>query len=104
MNTALGLHEIDSLRIYNFGRGERHRRAGIDRCPAGSSSIAGAGLDVFEKEPLPADSPLWQMSNVIITPHVGGMAATYNDRLTDLFTENLRHYFSGQPLMNRGRP
>jgi len=85
--------------IYNFGRGEViDEQALIATLRAGQ--IAGAGLDVFEEEPLPADSPLWQMPNVILTPHVGGMAPNYNDRLTDLFAVNLRQYLDGQPLMN----
>jgi phosphoglycerate dehydrogenase-like enzyme len=86
--------------IYNFGRGavidEQALIAALQK-----GVIAGAGLDVFEQEPLPADSPLWQMPNVIITPHVGGMASNYNDRLIDLFTENLRKYLADQPLMNQ---
>ena len=62
--------------------------------------IAGAGLDVFEEEPLPADSPLWDMENVIITSHYAGLSSKYNDRLTEIFTENLRRYQAGEPLIN----
>ncbi|HZD11269.1 MAG TPA: D-2-hydroxyacid dehydrogenase [Candidatus Binatia bacterium] len=62
--------------------------------------IAGAGLDVFENEPLPTDSPLWQLDNVIISPHVSGFTPNYDDRATDLFVENLRRYLSGKPLLN----
>lgn len=62
--------------------------------------IAGAGLDVFETEPLPADSPLWTMENVMLTPHVGGFTPYYDERATDLFAENLRRYLAGQPLLN----
>ena len=62
--------------------------------------IAGAGLDVFEKEPLPGDSPLWRMENVIITPHVAGMTPRYWERATELFCENLRRYKSGKKLLN----
>lgn len=62
--------------------------------------IAGAGLDVFETEPLPANSPFWQMENVILTPHVGGFTKQYDNRAVDLFTENLRRYLAGEPLLN----
>lgn len=62
--------------------------------------IAGAGLDVFWQEPLPPDSPLYDLSNVILTPHISGATAAYNDRATDLFAENLRRYLAGEPLLN----
>ncbi len=62
--------------------------------------IAGAGLDVFEKEPLPVESPLWKLDNVILSPHVSGFTPHYDDRATDLFAENLRRYFSGERLLN----
>jgi phosphoglycerate dehydrogenase-like enzyme len=68
--------------------------------------IAGAGLDVFEQEPLPEDSPLWAMENVILSPHVSGFTPHYDDRVTALFAENLRRYLAGGPLLNqvdRGR-
>ncbi len=66
--------------------------------------IAGAGLDVFEEEPLPADSPLWNMDNVILSPHVAGFTPHYDDRASDLFAENLRRYLAGEPLLNRFDP
>jgi D-3-phosphoglycerate dehydrogenase len=62
--------------------------------------LAGAGLDVTEVEPLPADSPLWQMPNVLITPHVGAQSATRIDDTTDLFCENLRRFLEGERLWN----
>jgi len=62
--------------------------------------IAGAGLDVFEQEPLPETSPLWEMENIIITPHYAGATPYYVDRLLDIFTENLRRYQAGEPLIN----
>ena len=62
--------------------------------------IAGAGLDVFEQEPLPAESPLWDMKNVIITPHFAGATPYYIDRLVAIFTENLKRYQAGEPLIN----
>lgn len=57
--------------------------------------IAGAGLDVFEKEPLPEDSPIWDLENVILTPHVAGPTPHYMDRLMDLFIDNLEAFVSG---------
>lgn len=63
--------------------------------------IAGAGLDVFPKEPLPADSLLWQMPNVIITPHVAGLSVEYENRGIDLFIKNLNLYLENQPLLNQ---
>lgn len=62
--------------------------------------LAGAGLDVTEVEPLPFDSPLWEMPNVIITPHVGAQAKRRVDDSTNLICENLRRYFAGQKLIN----
>lgn len=62
--------------------------------------IAGAGLDVFEQEPLPSNSPLWQMENVHITPHISGLTPAYDERAIDLFAENLRRYLAAQPLLN----
>ena len=62
--------------------------------------IAGAALDTFATEPLPEDSPLWDMTNVIITPHVAGLTPRYMERLTDLFCENLRRFLNGESLIN----
>lgn len=62
--------------------------------------IAGAGLDVASQEPLPADSPLYTIPNVILTPHISGVTVHYNKRLTDLFVDNLRRYRAGEPLRN----
>lgn len=62
--------------------------------------IAGAGLDVFEHEPLPPHSELWELPNVIFTPHVAGVAAVYDARASSVFCENLRRYLAGQPLTN----
>lgn len=61
--------------------------------------IRGAALDVFEKEPLPADSPLWDLENLLITPHTAGMTEKLWERHYALFSENLRRYLSGQPLL-----
>jgi phosphoglycerate dehydrogenase-like enzyme len=65
-----------------------------------SGHLAGAGLDVFAQEPLPADSPLWEMENVIFYPHSASTSSRENERITDLFCANLRRYLDGQPLLN----
>lgn len=65
-----------------------------------SGHLAGAGLDVTEVEPLPDSSKLWTLPNVIITPHVGAQSARRADDTTKLICDNLRRYFSGQPLLN----
>jgi len=62
--------------------------------------LRGAGLDVFEREPLPQDSPLWEMEQVILTPHVSGAVPDYYDRALPLFCENLRRFLTGAPLLN----
>jgi phosphoglycerate dehydrogenase-like enzyme len=63
--------------------------------------IAGVALDVFPEEPLPADSPLWKLPNVILTPHISGNTPYYNARAVELFSENLHRYLAGLPLYNR---
>lgn len=62
--------------------------------------IAGAALDVFEAEPLPADNPLWKQPNLIITPHLSGAMADYGDKAVNLFVENLRRYLERKDLLN----
>ena len=66
--------------------------------------IAGAGLDVTEKEPLPPESPLYSMPNVILTPHISGNTVHYEARLAALFADNLKRYRSGQELLNQYEP
>ncbi|HLV79366.1 MAG TPA: D-2-hydroxyacid dehydrogenase [Chthonomonadaceae bacterium] len=88
-----------SAYLYNIARGKIVDEAAlIAALQAGR--LAGAGLDVFETEPLPPDSPLWKMENVIITPHVAGITPHYFPRAAALFTANLRRYLAGQPLAN----
>ncbi|MFH1652237.1 MAG: D-2-hydroxyacid dehydrogenase [Chloroflexota bacterium] len=62
--------------------------------------IAGAGLDVFTKEPLPAESPLWELPNIIITSHIAGQRADYDDLAGKIFCDNLRRYLDGKKLHN----
>jgi D-3-phosphoglycerate dehydrogenase len=65
-----------------------------------SGHLGGAGLDVADPEPLPLESRLWDMPNVIITPHVGGQSATRIDYMTNFFCDNLSRYLAGSPLRN----
>ncbi len=69
-----------------------------------AGGIGGAALDVFAREPLPADSPLWAMPKVLITPHLAGANPHYNRRATKLFCDNLRRYLAGEPLLNTVDP
>ena len=85
--------------IVNIGRGEViDENALIDALKAGK--IGGAGLDVFEKEPLPKDSPMWDIESVILTPHMAGANRGYMDKACALFADNLRRFNAGQPLLN----
>jgi phosphoglycerate dehydrogenase-like enzyme len=65
-----------------------------------SGHLGGACLDVFETEPLPASSPLWQLENVIISPHSASTVAAENHLLAELFTDNLQRWLAGRPLRN----
>jgi len=62
--------------------------------------LSGAVLDVYPVEPLPENSPLWEMRNVLLSPHIAGASGDYFARATDLFAENLRRYLTDQPLLN----
>ncbi|MFL6222381.1 MAG: D-2-hydroxyacid dehydrogenase [Actinomycetes bacterium] len=66
--------------------------------------IAGAVLDVFATEPLPEDSPLWTLPNVLVTPHAAALSARENERIVQLFVDNLRRYLDGRPLRNVVEP
>jgi phosphoglycerate dehydrogenase-like enzyme len=60
--------------------------------------IAGATLDVFEEEPLPEESPLWSLENIMITPHISGDLRDYPERVTEIFSENFLLWQDGKPL------
>jgi phosphoglycerate dehydrogenase-like enzyme len=64
-----------------------------------SGRLRGAALDVFRREPLPADSPLWELSNVLITPHVSATSRGFWKREAELMLENVRRYLAGEPLL-----
>ncbi|MBW4081395.1 D-2-hydroxyacid dehydrogenase [Paenibacillus sp. S150] len=84
----------------NIGRGATtDTEALMDALDSGR--LAGAGLDVFEAEPLPQEHPLWGMEQVVITPHCAGVTDRYADRLVDIFTENMKSYLkTGTPSRN----
>lgn len=65
-----------------------------------SGRLGGAALDVFDPEPLPADSPLWDMPQVIISPHSASTAETENYKITQIFIDNLRRYLAGETMHN----
>lgn len=88
-----------SARFLNVGRGatvdEEALVAALDR-----GVFAGAALDVFEEEPLPAQSPLWSMPNVVVSPHICGDFEGWESVVVELFVGNLRRYLRGEPLRN----
>jgi phosphoglycerate dehydrogenase-like enzyme len=99
----IGRKEIAAMRpnayIVNVGRGEVIDQAALIEALR-ENRIAGAGLDVFEREPLEAESELWDLENVILTPHVSGGFKNYNGVCCDLFAANLQRFRAGQPLFN----
>jgi phosphoglycerate dehydrogenase-like enzyme len=85
--------------LINVGRGPVVVEAALIEALQ-ARTIAGACLDVFEREPLPVDSPLYDMENVIITPHVSGASVKSLDRAIPLFCDNLRRYLDGALMRN----
>ena len=83
----------------NIGRGRTTR---LDDLVAAlhAGEIAGAGLDVFEQEPLPADHPLWTMPGVLITPHTAGHGPYLDERRFEVLSDNCRRFLGGEPLRN----
>jgi glyoxylate/hydroxypyruvate reductase len=89
--------------LVNVARGQVvDQQALIDQLQAGR--LAGACLDVFATEPLPPDSLLWAMDNVIVSPHSASTVATENEALTDLFIDNLERFADNRLLRNRYEP
>jgi phosphoglycerate dehydrogenase-like enzyme len=84
--------------LFNVGRGIQVDSAALARVIR-EGHLAGAGLDVVEKEPLPPDSPLWDVPEILITPHVAGFDDLLWERQYELYSENLRRYFAGEPLL-----
>jgi phosphoglycerate dehydrogenase-like enzyme len=99
----IGRDEIALMRphayIVNVGRGEVIDQNALIEALR-EKRIGGAGLDVFEREPLEDDSGLWRLENVILTPHVSGLFKDYNGACCVLFAINLRRFRANQPLLN----
>ena len=83
----------------NIGRGLTTR---LDDLAAAleAGEIAGAGLDVFEQEPLPADHKLWTLPGVLLTPHTAGYGPISDERRYEIILDNCRRFLAGQPLRN----
>ncbi|MBO0911999.1 MAG: D-2-hydroxyacid dehydrogenase [Acidobacteria bacterium] len=98
----IGRRELAAMKadasLINVGRGPLVDEAALADA-LGQQKIGGAALDVFDKEPLPADSPLWKLDNLLITPHTAGMSEEMWERHYSLFRENLGRYLSGEPLL-----
>lgn len=88
-----------SAYLINIGRGAIVDLADLTAALE-AGEIAGAGLDVFETEPLPSDHPLWRMPNVIITPHIAGTSPRIAERHLNVLLENIRRFREGEPLLN----
>jgi len=89
-----------TARFYNVGRGATvDEPALIDAI--GRGGIAGAGLDVFVEEPLPADSPLWAMPEVLLSPHMCGDVEGWEEEVVGIFVDNAARFARGEPLRNR---
>ena len=84
----------------NIGRGKTTRLMDLDAALR-DGTIAGAGLDVFEEEPLPADHPLWSAPNVLLTPHTAGFGPYLDTRRFEIIVDNARRFVDGEPLRNQ---
>jgi D-2-hydroxyacid dehydrogenase (NADP+) len=97
----IGRHQIARMKpdacLINVGRGSLIDEVALTEALR-ERKIGGAALDVFEQEPLPSDSPLWDLENLLITPHTAGMTEKLWERHYALFSENLRRYLNAQPL------
>jgi phosphoglycerate dehydrogenase-like enzyme len=85
--------------VVNVGRGttvDEEALVGALR----SGHLAGAALDVFATEPLPADSPLWELDNVLVSPHTAALSERENERIVSVFIENLHRFLGNRPLVN----
>ena len=100
----IDLPEIAALKpgavIINISRGAVINEAGLTDALR-SGHVRGAALDVFEVEPLPKDSPMWDLANVIVSPHSASTVAAENGRIVDIFLDNLDRFLAGRPLRNQ---
>lgn len=103
----IGARELGLMRptayLYNTGRGKLVDQDALIAALR-SGTIAGAGLDVTTPEPLPADSPLWDLPNVLMTAHTSGATPRHWERGLALISENVRRFLAGEPLRNRFDP
>ena len=99
----IGAAQIEALKpgafFINIGRGQLVDEPALIAALQ-SGHISGAALDVATVEPLPQDNPLWEMPNVMISPHCASTSDHENRRLVELFCDNLHHYLNGEPLRN----
>jgi phosphoglycerate dehydrogenase-like enzyme len=99
----IGARELRAMKptayFINVGRGASVDEVALAQALA-ERRIAGAAVDVFAQEPPPAGHPLYKVDNVIVSPHVSGFVASYDDDCCTLFVENLRRYLDGAPLLN----
>jgi phosphoglycerate dehydrogenase-like enzyme len=100
----IGARELALLKptaiLINIARGTIVDEAALIQALT-EGKLGGAALDVFSREPLAADNPLWEMPHVLVTPHSMSTASSENEWLTDLFCDNLRRYLNGEPLRNQ---
>ena len=99
----IGERELSMMKpsayLINVGRGSSIDEAALARALA-DKRIAAAAVDVFAQEPPPAGHPLYAVDNAILSPHVSGFVASYDEKCCELFAENLRRYLDGAPLLN----
>jgi phosphoglycerate dehydrogenase-like enzyme len=99
----IGAAELAAMKrtayFINVGRGASVDETALTRALVGQQ-IAGTAVDVFAQEPPPAGHPLYGAPNAILSPHVSGFVASYDDDCCTLFAENLRRYLDGAPLLN----
>jgi phosphoglycerate dehydrogenase-like enzyme len=99
----IGEKELAAMRssafLVNVARGEVVDEQALARVLA-AGGLAGAALDVFSEEPLPAEHPFWELPNLVLTPHVSGYTPGYFDKMLALFEDNLGRYLGGEPLRN----
>ena len=99
----IGADELRAMRsdafLINIARGEVVDEAALARCLR-AGGLAGAALDVFSAEPLPAAHPFWSLPNLVLTPHISGYMPSYFDRMLAIFEDNLERYLEGRPLRN----
>jgi phosphoglycerate dehydrogenase-like enzyme len=104
---AVGMKELKAMKktayLIGLGRGGQVREQDL-AAALREGIIAGAALDVFETEPLPGDSPLWEAPNLMITPHIAGNTGHYDQLVLDLFLANLDRYMQGGQLFNSYLP